>query len=90
MSDARELRTQFQILSGKLPLQVVSKLLEVYVDVIVVIGSNHLHYLELGLVPGFLLETQRSLHRVTLCVVVCIFVNVKHIPFFSQSRREPC
>lgn len=48
------IRTQFQVLPGKLPLVVVLEVLEVYVDVIVVVGADHLDHLKLGLILGFL------------------------------------
>lgn len=68
------IHTQFQVLPGKLPFQVVFKVLEVYVDVIIVIGSNHLDYLKLGLILGFLWETQRGWHYVLMCL--CKYVNI--------------
>lgn len=64
------IRTQFQILPGKLPFLVVLKVLEVDVDVIVVIGSNHLDHLKLRLILGLLLRTQKLWCHVHLCVSV--------------------
>lgn len=61
------IRTQFQVLPGKLPLGVVLEVLEVYVDVIVVVGADHLDHLELGLILGFLWGKTQRFH-ITSCL----------------------
>lgn len=61
------IRTQFQVLPGKLPLGVVLEVLEVYVDVVVVTGADHLDHLKLGLILGFLWGKTQRLH-ITSCL----------------------
>lgn len=67
------IHTQLQVLPGKLPFLIIFKVLEVDVDVIIVIGSDHLDHLKLRLILGFLLQTEwvvvMSSH---VCARVCL------------------
>lgn len=70
------IHTQFQVLPGKLPFWVILKVLEIYVDIIIVTGSNHLNHLKLGFVLGFLLEIQRVWHHDLTCFWFCMCVFI--------------
>lgn len=64
-------RTQFQVLSRKLPLRIVLKIFEVDVNVIIVTWSHHLDHLKLWFIHGCLFaNTKRGFTRAVCFLTV--------------------